>query len=175
MFTSTSAATRRPSGSGFFVERCEQPRAVDRMKQSDRRQAAAELVALHVADEMPADRQIGQRFGLRPQFLRPAFAQVVAAGSTSTAAQCGGHVFGHRDQRHGVWRSAAGPGGRGDAVAQCGPDSRPARCGPQAEDRSFDFDQSLDGAVAIESGRTRIRFPDSVPARCAQAGGTSER
>ena len=62
-----------------------------------------------MADQVPADRQVGQGRGLFPQLLRPALAQFAAAGRHQRAT-LGRDVLGHghqRDRRRPAARAAA--------------------------------------------------------------------
>ena len=70
--------TRRPPSS---PRRAPSSRGtVDRMDHGHQRQRPPDLVPLQGADHVPADRQVGQGRGLLPKLLRPALAQVDAAG-----------------------------------------------------------------------------------------------
>src|SRR5262245_7144584 len=46
-----------------------------------------------MADEVPADRQVCQRFNFGPEFLRPALAHVRAAGGDEPAYDIGRYIF----------------------------------------------------------------------------------
>ena len=90
------------------------------MHHRHQRQRAADLVPLQVADQMPADRQIGQFGGLLPKLLRPAFAEIAAAGLDQQTHHVGRHVLRHRHQRDRVGRPTASTGGVGDSPANRG-------------------------------------------------------
>ena len=61
---------------GEVVEGPEELERVDPVDHPDHRQRLPRLVPLEVADQVPADREVGQGLGLAPEFLRVVLAEV---------------------------------------------------------------------------------------------------
>ena len=101
MFTSSNSGRGRPATHrGRLLDRGNQPRAIRRVQQRDQRQRPLDFIPLQMTNEMPADRQIGQRRGLCPKLLRPAFAQIAAAKRHDFPNDRRRHRLGDRHQRH---------------------------------------------------------------------------
>jgi hypothetical protein len=49
---------------------------------------------------MPTNARVRERRGLRPEFLRTAFAEFETAGPRQCPGSLGVYIFGHADQRH---------------------------------------------------------------------------
>ena len=171
MFTSTSAGTWRPAAAASSSRAASSRGLSTEWNSAIAGKRPAKLVALHVADEVPADRQIGQRFGLGPQLLGPAFAQIVAACGHQRRGPGGRDVFGHRHQRHRVGRLGRWHGRPPRSLADASQVFGQARPGLPAKGRSFDFDPTLDGAVADGIGPNRNSVPRFCPSTVRPGGG----
>ena len=90
------------------------------MDHGHQRQRPPDLVPLQGADQVPADRQVGQGRGLLPKLLRPALAQFDASGRNQRTNHLGRYVLCHRDQRDVAGRAAAAAGGRRNPPANLG-------------------------------------------------------
>ena len=84
------------------------------------RQRATDFIALQMADQMPADAEIGQRRGFVPKLLRPSFAQVAAAGIDEHTRHGGIDVLRNRDEPNGFRPAAGLRRRRGDATLHVG-------------------------------------------------------
>jgi len=105
----------------LLCDRLSQAKRVDRVQPMDQRDRPPRFVSLQVADQVPADRWIGHRFGFLPQDLRAIFSQVAASGAQQSLGQRHINVFRDSHDRYFVGAAANRSASVGNLIANRSP------------------------------------------------------
>src|SRR5262249_39566273 len=99
----------------FLLDLHQQSQTVHGVDELDKRQSALDLVALQMADEMPADAP-GQDGGFTPEFLWPALAEIEDTKFRQQSGHFRTDYLGDSHELHVTALTAGTAAGRGDAL-----------------------------------------------------------